>query len=185
MKFTQLLKTAFFSYFDFILSINTFAADSVGSLSGNLSVGGSSSNYTIPIQVFPGAAGVQPNLALTVSKNGGVAISGFSSIARCRPNLERDGFLDPVDFDANDRFCFGGQLLVAINGTYGGDGTEYRTEKNSYAKIVSYGRQGEGPAYFKVWFKNGDYYEGFWKNHKYHGLGKFISHDGVITEGLF
>lgn len=46
-------------------------------------------------------------------------------------------------------------ILVAITGNYGANGTEYRTEIDAFAKIVSYGQAGNGPSYFKVWTKSG------------------------------
>ena len=44
-------------------------------------------------------------------------------------------------------------MLVA--GSYGADGAEYRTETESYTRIVSYGSAGNGPAWFKAWTKSG------------------------------
>jgi len=48
-----------------------------------------------------------------------------------------DGLKGGVNYDANDRFCLDGQRLIAINGAYGADGTEYRTEKEAFSKIIS------------------------------------------------
>ena len=36
-----------------------------------------------------------------------------------------------VNYDANDRFCMDGQRLIVTSGTYGADGSEYRTEIES------------------------------------------------------
>ena len=47
------------------------------------------------------------------------------------------------------------ERLIAISGTYGANGTEYRTEIESFSRIVSYGTRGTGPAWFKVWTKAG------------------------------
>ena len=41
------------------------------------------------------------------------------------------------------------------SGEYGSDGTQYRTEIDSFARITSYGSAGNGPAWFKVEHKNG------------------------------
>jgi len=60
-----------------------------------------------------------------------------------------------VKFDANDRFCLDGQRLVAVNGVYGANGTEYRTEIESFARIISNGTAGTGPASFTVQSKDG------------------------------
>ncbi|BAM86885.1 hypothetical protein S58_08740 [Bradyrhizobium oligotrophicum S58] len=64
-----------------------------------------------------------------------------------------------VNFDVNDRFCLDGQRLIAVNGAYGGDGTEYRTEVDSFSKVVSHGVAGTGPAWFEVRTKAGQIME--------------------------
>ena len=48
-----------------------------------------------------------------------------------------------------------GRRLVAISGAYGADGTEYRTEVDSFARILSHGTAGTGPAWFEVHTKSG------------------------------
>jgi RHS repeat-associated protein len=135
----------------------------VGTLPGDVTVTKSgAANYHIPIEVPPGVNGLQPNLALVYDsqkRNGllgiGWKLTGISSISRCPTTLVQDGFIDGVDFDDNDKFCLNGDRLVAVGGTYGAHGTEYRTEYESYRKIISYGSAGNGPAYFKVWYKDG------------------------------
>jgi hypothetical protein len=115
--------------------------------------------YTVPIPVPPGRAGLQPDLALVYRSDRslgplgvGWSMSGLSSIQRCGKTVAQDGRLEPVKFSSDDRFCLDGERLVAVNGQYGKHGTEYRTERESYAKIVSYG---EPPTYFVVWRKSG------------------------------
>jgi RHS repeat-associated protein len=107
--------------------------------------------YTIPLEVPPGRAGMQPALALSYSSGAGNGIlgmgwslSGLSTISRCGQTLSTDGQVKGIhltdstgDAVASDRFCLGGKELVAINGIYGQLGTEYRTEEDSYAKIVA------------------------------------------------
>jgi hypothetical protein len=121
-----------------------------------------SASYTIPIAVVPGAAGLEPKLSLSYdsrSGNGllgvGWSLSGLPSISRCGRTIAQDGQTGGVAFDANDRFCLDGQRLVATTGTYGADQTEYRTERESFSKVVSYGTAGSGPGWFKVWTKAG------------------------------
>ncbi|WP_051311845.1 FG-GAP-like repeat-containing protein, partial [Zooshikella ganghwensis] len=136
----------------------------VGTLPGAFSVGtDGAANYHIPVALPPGINGLTPNLALEYDsqKNNGLVgvgwrLAGFPVISRCPTTLEKDGFIDGVDFDDNDKFCLNGQRLVAIKGTYGANGTEYRTEYDNYKKIISYGAVGNGPAYFKVIHKNGE-----------------------------
>ncbi len=101
-------------------------------------------NYSIPIAVPPGTAGMQPSLSLTYnsrSGNGvlgiGWTLGGLSVITRCPANTVIDGFIDGIDFEENDRFCMDGQRLIAISGVYGEDGTEYRTELDGFTKAES------------------------------------------------
>src|SRR5712691_8284424 len=121
--------------------------------------------YTIPIQVPPGVAGMEPKLALTYNSqagNGllgiGWSLSGLSAITRCPRTRAQDGVKDGINFGPNDRFCLDGQRLVMIAGaSYGADGAEYRTERESFTKVISYGQvpaPGSGPQWFKVWTKS-------------------------------
>jgi len=146
-----------------LFSLSTVQAQLVGNTPGQMSVGQSgAASYLIPIQTPPGTAGVQPQLSLNYhsqSSNGllgiGWSLGGLSRINRCPATLEQDGFIDGVDFDGNDKFCLDGQRLLAVSGSYGANGTEYRTELDSFSKIISYGTVGSGPAWFKVWTKAG------------------------------
>jgi heme exporter protein D len=73
--------------------------------------------------------------------------------------MAQDGVVGGVNYDGNDRFCLDGQRLVAISGTYGSDGSEYRTEIDSYSRILSHGTAGNGPAWFEVRTKSGQVME--------------------------
>ncbi|MDE2135503.1 MAG: VCBS repeat-containing protein, partial [Alphaproteobacteria bacterium] len=122
--------------------------------------------YTIPIAVPPGTAGMVPALSLDYSSQSGDGIvglgwtlSGLPSITRCPRTLAQENIHGGVNYDANDRFCMDGQRLVSINGTYGADGTEYRTEIEGFTKVISYGTAGSGPSYFRVWTKAGQIME--------------------------
>ncbi|WP_051517009.1 FG-GAP-like repeat-containing protein [Herbaspirillum sp. RV1423] len=122
--------------------------------------------YTIPIQVSPGVGGMEPKLSLNYSSqsgNGllgmGWSLGGLGGVGRCPRTMAQDGVRGGVNYDSNDRYCLDGQRLIAINGSEGGDGTEYRTERESFAKIVSYSSAGNGPAWFKVWTKAGQVME--------------------------
>lgn len=109
---------------------------------------------------------MQPSLSLQYNSQGGNgllgmgwSLGGLSAIHRCPRTVAQDGVLGGVNYDANDRFCLDGQRLIAVIGTYGADATEYRTEIESFSRIVSYGSQGSGPAYWKVWTKSGQIIE--------------------------
>ena len=118
--------------------------------------------YTVPIAVPPGVAGIEPKLSLVYNSQGGNglagvgwSLAGLSAIARCGQTIVQDGTNRGVQFDTSDRFCLDGQRLVAINGTYGAVGTEYRTESESYTRVVSIGGAAGNPQYFKAWTKDG------------------------------
>ncbi|WP_282611298.1 polymorphic toxin-type HINT domain-containing protein [Pelagibius sp. Alg239-R121] len=121
-----------------------------------------SANYSIPLSVPPGVAGMAPSLSLIYGSRGdngilgvGWSLGGLSVIHRCGKTKVQDDTISGVDYSANDRFCLDGQRLVATDGVYGANGTVYSTELASFSKIVSYGTAGAGPAHFKVWTKSG------------------------------
>jgi len=121
--------------------------------------------YSIPIEVPPGIAGLQPELALSYNSQGGNgllgmgwSLSGLSAITRCPKNYAQDGEIVGVKLEDTDRYCLNGQRLMVVNGmAYGTSGAEYRTEMDSFAKVTSYGTgyNNDGPAYFKVQTKAG------------------------------
>jgi hypothetical protein len=74
---------------------------------------------------------------------------------RCERTVAHDGFAAPIQFDSRDRFCLDGQRLVAVSGEYGADGTEYRTEHDRFAKIVSREVDELGPRVFDVYLRDG------------------------------
>ncbi len=122
--------------------------------------------YSMAIRVPPGVAGMEPKLGIVVRSGGaggilglGGALQGLAVIQRCSKTIVQDGFVSGVNYDGNDRFCIDGGRLVAVSGAYGADGTEYRTERESFTKIVSYGVAGNGPAWFKAWTKSGQILE--------------------------
>jgi hypothetical protein len=137
------------------------------SLPGKFAVDPSgASTYTIPIVVPPGTAGVTPSLSLEYSSRGdngvmgvGWSFGGLPSVGRCRRTPAQDGVNGSINYDSNDRFCLEGQRLIAVSGVYGSDGTEYRTEIESYSRITSHGTAGAGPAWFEVRTKTGQIME--------------------------
>ena len=146
-----------------IMSSQSFATITPGVMPGEFSVSESgSANYQIPIAVPPGTSGMQPSLSLSYNSNSGNGVlgmgwtlGGLSVITRCPATKIQDGFIDGIDFDANDRFCIDGQRLIAVNGSYGSNGTEYRTEQDGLTKVISYGSQASGPEYFIAQTKSG------------------------------
>jgi Salmonella virulence plasmid 65kDa B protein len=113
--------------------------------------------YTIPIQVPPGVAGMQPQLALSYNSQAGNGLlgvgwnlSGLSGITRCPRTMAQDGVRGGVNYNNDDRFCLDGQRLILVAGShYGAPGSEYRTERESFSRITFDG------ATFKVQGKAG------------------------------
>ncbi|OOG37305.1 FG-GAP-like repeat-containing protein [Polaromonas sp. A23] len=142
----------------------SFAQTTVaGTTPGQFSVNESgAATYSIPIQVPPGVAGMQPQLSLEYNSQGGNGLlgmgwnlSGLSAITRCPRTMAQDGVRGGVNYDMNDRFCLDGQRLILVSGTYGAANSEYRTERESFSKIIAYGTAGNGPAYFTMQTKAG------------------------------
>lgn len=125
--------------------------------------------YKVPIALPPGIKNVAPQLALEYSGGSvqGIAgigwnLNGISSIMRVSSRLDLDGVIDPVDFDALDRFALDGQRLIPVSGDYGMTGTNYQTEGYSNLKIEPLGSFGTvvgspsyGPQSFVVTFPDG------------------------------
>jgi RHS repeat-associated protein len=135
-----------------------------GNLSGQFQVSPSgAASYSVPIGIPAGTAGIAPKLSLEFNSqagNGlvgmGWSLSGLSAIHRCPKTHAQNGVVRGIDYSANDQFCLDGQRLVSIDGIYGEDGTEYRTEIDGFSKIISYANAGTGPAWFRVWTKSGE-----------------------------
>jgi len=145
--------------------------DVVGITQGGFSVDSTGgANYSIPIIIPPGTAGMAPSLSLSYNSNSensivgmGWTLGGLSVISRCPATIAQDGEVNGLDYDNEDRFCIDGQRLIAISGTYGEAYTEYRTEVDGFTKIVSYGSTGSGsdwgPEFFRAWTKTGQILE--------------------------
>lgn len=118
--------------------------------------------YELPLPVPPGVNDVEPRIGIRYDSQAGNGLlgmrwtlSGLSAIVRCPRTVAQDGIAGSVNFDGDDRFCLDGQRLVVISGRYGADLAEYRTERDVFSRVVSYGSAGGGPAYFRVWAKDG------------------------------
>ncbi|WP_426733189.1 RHS repeat-associated core domain-containing protein [Myxococcus faecalis] len=118
--------------------------------------------FTIPLWTSPGRMGMEPSLSLGYNSRGGDGVlgkgwslNGFSRITRCTRTIAQDGAAEPVEFNTLDRFCLDGVRLIAVTGFDGGHLTEYRTESNSFSKIISLNPDDLGPVTFEVHLKNG------------------------------
>ena len=158
-----------------------------GNGGGQFSVSASGTpTYSYPITVPPGIAGMEPKLSLYYSgstANGplgvGWSIQGISTMSRCGSIRATDGKRTAVGYVAVDKLCIDGNRLIQVDSTgtplalssqindasglATGAYTEYRTERDQYARIRAYGSAGgnaaNGPAYFLVWTKSGQIYE--------------------------
>jgi RHS repeat-associated protein len=143
------------------------ASNPVGTLPGDFDVDGEgAATYSVPIEVPPGLQGVQPSLKLAYRSNAGDGLlgvgwtlTGLSAISRCPSTVAQDNLQRGIQYDDLDRFCLDGRRLIATSGVYGADGTEYRTEIESWSRIYSRGRCGNGPCSFTVQSKNGEQVE--------------------------
>ncbi len=134
-------------------------ADYYGSIQGSLDVnqlGGAT--YTIPIDVPPGTAGIQPQLSIAYNSQGGNGmlgmkwgVGGLSAISRINKNLYDDAVISNITFTDSDIFSLDGNRLVKLT-----DGS-YMTKNETFAKITL---EGTAPnQWFKVEHKNGQIFE--------------------------
>jgi RHS repeat-associated protein len=146
-----------------VFSSAGYGATAVGRIAGAFAVGDiGSAQYSIPLKVAPGIAGMEPKLSLSYDSDGGGgllgqgwSIAGLSAISRCQWTIAQDGAARPVVFDADDRFCLDGSRLRLVAGTYGASGSEYRTEIESFMRITALGVAGNGPASFQATTRDG------------------------------
>ncbi|KAF7763146.1 hypothetical protein PUND_b0484 [Pseudoalteromonas undina] len=124
--------------------LNTSASLSPTSGSFRVTENGSA-NYTVPISLPAGIAGVQPEVALTydsqtpeTSVGLGWGISAGSSISRCRQTVAQDGQFSGLKFTESDRYCLDGQRLILLDDSYaeGEVGATYKTEIDSQLLIT-------------------------------------------------
>jgi FG-GAP-like repeat/Salmonella virulence plasmid 65kDa B protein len=146
--------------------------------------GQASTQHAIPMP--PGIAGMVPSLGLEYNDGTssgplgfGWTIKGISSITRCPASKAIDGNHAAVMMLPSDKLCLDGQRLIQTNasgvplatqvddakGVHSSQAPrEFRTEKDSYARIRAYGSAGgdndltQGPLYFLVWTKSGQVY---------------------------
>jgi len=158
-KLAQLLLGLLFSF-----SVSVQSATLVGTTKGSLSVDQGVAQFSVPIKVPEGVSGMMPELALNYSSAAGDnfigvgwSLGGLSAIGLCPQTLAQDNRVQGVRFAAEDKFCMDGVRLVAINGEYGADGTEYRTETETFSRVTSYGSNwyDNSSSWFEVETKSG------------------------------
>jgi RHS repeat-associated protein len=135
----------------------------VGSLPGIVDVSPTgAATYSMPIDVLPGAMGMQPQISVvynSMAGNGllgmGFDLAGLSSITRAQKTKYSNDTVSGITLTYSDIFALDGNKLVLTNGTYGANNSTYSTENETFSRITSYGIAGNGPEWFKVETKDG------------------------------
>ncbi|TQF67826.1 RHS repeat-associated core domain-containing protein [Pseudoalteromonas luteoviolacea] len=137
--------------------------DSVGTIKGTASVSGGAATYSIPIELTPGRAGMQPSVSLNYSSRSGRGIAGKgwslsagSAVTRCASTFAQEGVSLNARYQADDKLCLNGQKLILISGQYGQSGAVYSTEIDSFDRVYQHGGDlTSSSSYFEVKHKNG------------------------------
>ncbi len=118
-------------------------------------------SYEIPIKVPTGTGGMEPKMSISYngSKRTGLCgvgfdLTGLSVINRAPANLHVDGRAGVVEIDANDCLMLDGQRLILV-ADLGNGRKEWRTEQDSYSRIISQEGDALGPYSFTVQTKSG------------------------------
>jgi RHS repeat-associated protein len=119
------------------------ASPIAGTIQGSYAVSSTGeATYTLPIVVPPGAAGIQPSLAITydsASGDGmlgvGFSLTGLSAIARCPLTIAQDGQIRGVRYDQLDGLCLDGARLIPVGSSNGI--VEYRTFPDTFVKVFA------------------------------------------------
>ncbi len=121
--------------------------------------------YSIPLDLPPGVAGLMPALSLTYNSFSGAGVAGFgwnisglSAISRSPKTHYYDASYSGVEISSNDRFSLDGQRLICTSGTYGANGSVYRTANDIFSKVTCY-TGSYGPDKFEVKTKDGLTYQ--------------------------
>ncbi len=80
----------------------------------------------------------------------GWSIGGLSVIHRCGATIAIDGIKGGVNYDANDKFCLDGERLISHMVA-----VEYRTQHESWQKVMAIGGTASNPSSFTVTSKDG------------------------------
>ncbi|HZW53806.1 MAG TPA: SpvB/TcaC N-terminal domain-containing protein, partial [Candidatus Elarobacter sp.] len=129
-------------------------------------------SYKITVPTPPGTNDMTPRLALQYNNatqdgmlGAGWTMMGLPLVQRTGANIEQDGFRGGVNYDANDRFAYSGQRIIAVSGSEGGDGSVYQTELESWQRLVAHGKTdggaacGSGPCWWSMTTQKGVTYE--------------------------
>jgi RHS repeat-associated protein len=120
------------------------ASPIAGAIQGSFAVSSTGeATYTMPLLVPPGAAGMQPSLAVaytSASGDGmlgmGFSLSGLSAVTRCPRTMAQDGEIRSVRYDQHDALCLDGARLMPVDSSNGV--VEYRTFPDTFVKVLAY-----------------------------------------------
>lgn len=141
------------------------AGTDVGTLPGQFAVTpGGTASYSVPLWTPDGRNGMSPRLSLNYSSSAGdgpaglgwALAGGTSVIQRCTDNSPVVRRPEPVKFDnAKDRLCLDGMPLILVAGENGRPGAQYRTEPNTFTKVLINTADGMGPTRFTAFTRDG------------------------------
>jgi RHS repeat-associated protein len=149
--------TVIAAYIPVAIAPPLLAAPDAGTLPGGIAVGMTgAATYSIPIEIPPGSGGMQPEVALAYSSQGGNGpmgvgwtLTGMSTIHRCTKTIAQDGAPGRIRFDNGDRLCLNDERLMRSNGAnpgtdvnaidaaYWASGGEYHTEHENFARVTA------------------------------------------------
>ncbi|MBN2444355.1 MAG: VCBS repeat-containing protein, partial [Spirochaetales bacterium] len=89
-------------------------------------------SYTFPLNLPPGIAGIESDLALSYNSNRGNGFCGMGWTLTNLSTITRDSSF-PVNFDAADHYLFAGQRLI-----YSPADGYFHTEKESFLQIAAF-----------------------------------------------
>jgi RHS repeat-associated protein len=136
-----------------------------GTIADAIRVGPSgAAEYSVPLDLPPGTAGIAPALSLDYSSQSGAgllgygwSLSGLSSISRCGKSIAVDGVRRAVSLTTEDVYCLDGQRLLLTSGTHHSEAW-YRTEVDQISwvhAIPGTSTASDGPASWEVKTKAG------------------------------
>ncbi|NUQ73530.1 MAG: type IV secretion protein Rhs [Polyangiaceae bacterium] len=145
-----------------------FSTVPAGTIAGSFSVTSTGEAiYSMPLEVVPGRAAMQPSLGITYDSSAdegvlglGFGISGLSAISRCPKNLAQDGEIAAVRDEPLDALCLDSLRLVPVDPA-DSKPVEFRTVPDTFARIVADYASIEGwdaargPKRFRVFAKGG------------------------------
>jgi|GEM_PF-4604332 len=135
-----------------------------GRLAASVSVGPmGQATVSLELPVLDAGNGFEPTLGLAYYSGAdrgdalgrGWSLAGQSTIRRCPAAPPVDDYRHAVDLSDRDRLCLDGKKLIAVAGTYLGNGSEYRVQREDFTRI-RFTRAAGAAGTFTVWYKNGE-----------------------------